>query len=230
MWKVVSLEPPFKVGYLVDVGITTMESPFFQTPNMRPFTLESLRRAGIFGGVVPDDQGMRRNMMGNSVASKRIGEPTRYDVTGVPEAPRRPIKLYATRGPGDANREYINSEFVVMFLRRGGRVLAPEDWHLQVSEVEEENEVSRVFREGEIVVEVAEMTHVDMVQSGHWAVLSALKHHQFEGLNSDFTLWSHLHSMVAYFEVCRNHRDNAGEQAAEDEGAILDRRRVRRRV
>ena len=170
-------------------------------------------------------------MAGNSVLTKRIGDAVRYDVTGG-MLHHEPIKLYATRVDGDADREYINPEFIVMFLRPGSarETLDPLEWHLQVSDTEEGNEVSRVMGPDEIIVEVAEMTHREMVESGHWAVLSALKNHQFEGINNDFHMWSRLRAMIAHFDACRAHRDNVGEEAGPEEGAAVPQRRVRRRV
>ena len=206
-----------------------MASPFFLLQNPNPFSVESLRDDGVFLGVLPDDQELRRNIDGNSTRSKRIGETTRFDVSvegSEEEEPACAIVPYATGDRGMSSREYISPEFVVLYLRPVDSTLTVDKWHLQAEGAQDGDgpEVSQAVED--MQVSVGELTEEDMERSGHWSIWVALKYHDFDGLNSDFHMWSRLRAMIAHFQMCREHRDNEGDQAGPDIGVPLDDTRV----
>ena len=209
--------------------------PFQFRENPRPFSLSSLRAANVFLGVLPEEQDVRRGLLGNSLESKRIGETVRYDVTGQGACPIRP---YATKEAVDVQRELLNQEFVAMYLTDMDRRVDIANWHLHINRDEatgtDRSEVSA--QDEHVYVLPAEITDRDMLRSGNWAIWNALKYHDFDGINSDYLLWSRLESMVAFFQVASQSGENVGEEAEATDGVPLDdptlqavRRNVRRR-
>ena len=218
-------KPPPSCHCFSRVAVIRMAFPFLA--NLPPFTLESLRRDGIFMGEVPHDQDLRSALSGNSVDSKRIAEVLRYDLSG-PGRSASVVRPYATMDSLRGGQELVNPEFLAMHLCSRHRQLPVAQWHLKVADEE-----LSACDEGVFVIP-AEITDRDMLQSGNWAIWWALKNHEFDAINQDFLLWSKLHSMIAAFHGASE--GQATEQMLPTDGVPLDdprlvsvRRNVKRR-